>query len=528
MIINILRNKIRPKGKLQKIVNPKPNGFICNFAVLCKENSMGIFDRLFKKKSANGFETEFPGITSPRSGESYVENGFINRQQYIEQVILPVMCGTDWVGLFNNVPEVFWPIDFIASRIAGADFVLKKVKDDTVVWQNGSGVGKYVNSILTRPNAFMSFREIVYQHFVYRFTTGNAYMRAAMAENLKDASKYMWCTNYWELPADKVQMETFDRNVRLFDIAMKEEVIDYYRLNYGTYGMMRIPTWQVWHDRDGMPKWSTTNDALKSESRLSAQSKPISNLIAVYEARNVIYVKRGGIGFLTNLKKDDTGNVALTDSEKKELLEEHFKNYGLKKGQYPYGFSNSPLSFVRTNLSISELQPFDETLYDAITIAAAFGIPSVLVPRKDQSTFSNQATAEKTVYSGTVIPLAKQFCKDFTSFLGLEEKGYYIDCDFSRVDCLQTGMKEAEEVKQKINDRCKSQFENGLITLNDWRAQIGESQIEDIELFSKLKFQMTDEELAILNKVISNTNPSNTKPVENGKDEEPSVQNEGE
>lgn len=85
----------------------------------------------------------------------------------------------------------------------------------------------------------------------------------------------------------------------------------------------------------------------------------------------------------------------MTPDEKKELLQEHNKTYGIGRSQFPYGFSNIPLDFLRTNLSIQELQPFEETLADAINISGAFGIPAELVPRKDQSTFNNQKTVEK-------------------------------------------------------------------------------------------------------------------------------------
>ena len=161
---------------------------------------------------------------------------------------------------------------------------------------------------------------------------------------------------------------------------------------------------------------------------------------------------------------------------------------------------------------------------DAIQIAGAYGIPSVLVPRKDQSTFSNQATAEKAVYTSTIIPMAKKFCKQLTAFLGLEEGGYYLDCDFSDVDCLQQGLKEAEEVKTLINTRCKEQFLSGLISINDWRAQIKESRFEDI-LYDKTLFEMSDEERESVKKVISLNTKSE---VENGREnQKPSVQNEG-
>ena len=76
------------------------------------------------------------------------------------------------------------------------------------------------------------------------------------------------------------------------------------------------------------------------------------------------------------------GTVAMTEDEKKEILDSHFGKFGLDQRRLPYGLSDVPLSFVRTNLTISELQPFEETLTDAIQIAGAYGIPSVLVPRK--------------------------------------------------------------------------------------------------------------------------------------------------
>jgi hypothetical protein len=184
---------------------------------------------------------------------------------------------------------------------------------------------------------------------------------------------------------------------------------------------------------------------------------------------------------------------------------------------------------VRTNLSISELQPFEETLEDAIKVASVFGIPSDLVPRKDKSTYDNQIGAQKDVYTSVIIPMAKQFCQDVTRFLGLEEKGLYIDCDFSDVDCLQKGLKETEEVKKLRLERCLVQFNAGLMTLDDIRAQMHESQLaEEIPLFGKLKFQMTPDELQQVNSILSN-NSNNAKPSTGDErtSKEPSVRDEG-
>ena len=45
-------------------------------------------------------------------------------------------------------------------------------------------------------------------------------------------------------------------------------------------------------------------------------------------------------------------------------------------------------------MTIEELQPFEETLASASVIAGAYNIDSVLIPRKDHSTFSNLREAE--------------------------------------------------------------------------------------------------------------------------------------
>lgn len=417
--------------------------------------------------------------------------------RYVEEIVRPYVAETNFLRLFSSIPEVFFPIDYISSRIAGASFVVKRAKDDSIVWKN-----TWMNKIMSNPNGITPWNEFVYQHHVYKLCTGNSFVRAAMSESLMSGNKYRFCSNFWVLPADKVDVVPVHGVIPLFGICSPDEIIKHYNLKFGLGCPITIPPQQVWHDRDIYPEYTSGCMFLKSNSRLLSQIKPISNLIAVYEARNVIYVKRGGLGFIVSAKSDPSGTVALTDKEKEDIRKEYYGKYGIGEGQYPLALSSVPISFVRTNLSISELQPFDETLADAISIAGCFGIPAVLVPRKDQSTFSNQASAEKSVYSSVVIPLTKQFCKDFTSFLGLDRDGLYIDCDFSHVDCLQAGMKEAEQVKTLINNRCERQFDRGLISLNDWRAQIGECKVEN-ELFDKLKFNMSDDELDMINRVFN-------------------------
>lgn len=464
----------------------------------------------FKRKYAKKETTEavavradvVPQVDRQGSQSAFVVDAWRYRQVLgmLDGLIHPSVVSNNFIELFKTVPEVFWPIDFIAKRISEAHFDLKRVKDDSLVWCNRLGA----DTILKRPNPLMTWRELVYQHFVYKLATGNTYFRAAMPETISpDAVKFQWCSNYWVLPSQLMQVipAAYNSALPMFGIAEVDDLIKGYALMDGQHSAMTIPSYQIWHDRDGIPEMLRSLDYMKAPSRLLAVKKPIANLIAVYEARNVIYLKRGALGFLVSQKKDETGTIALDPSEKKELREEFTNNYGVMAGQSPYVITDIPVNFIKTSATIAEMQPFDETLEDAIKIASVFGIPPVLIPRKDQSTFSNQGDAEKSVYTSVIIPAAKRFCEALTTFLGLDQKGLYLDCDFSDVDCLQVGLKEAEEVKKLTNERCLSQFNNGLISINDWRAQIHEDALEG-EIFDKTKFEMTPEEIAKVDSII--------------------------
>lgn len=437
----------------------------------------------------------------------------------MEQIARPYVANANFVTLFNTVPEVQWPVNYIASRAAGATYLLKSFKDDSVVWDNEA-----INKLLVKPNDFETWYRTLWKHFAYKLVTGNSYIKAVVNDAFAGTkSLWKWCDRYITLEEPWVRIEYKSVCPDIYGNADIEDVVKCYYHDSGRTFLKPIDPRCVFHDTDDTLGTDQT-DPLKANSRLMAVLKAISNLIAVYEARNVIYVKRGGLGWLVSDAHDEMGTRAMTPDEKKDILEQADSMYGLESGKYPYGISDVKLQFVRTNLSISDLQPFDETLADAVTIAGAYGIPPVLIPRKDQSTYSNQANAEKAVYSSVIIPLVKRFCQEFTRFLGLDADGLYLDADFSTVDCLQTGKKEEQEVHRSIADRCRIEFESGVITLNDWRAQQGYERADD-PLYDKLVTDMTPDEIERVRIFSINQQPKQT---DEGDLSTPAVQDEGE
>lgn len=127
------------------------------------------FDNLFGKKSKTKGEVEI--VTSSENKDIDTQSGKAEKWSvaYIEDLTSPIVAGSNYLTLFSTIPEVFFPIDYIASRIAGANFQLKKTKDDSIVWAN-----KRMNGILSRPNCLMRWKELIYQHHIYKLCTGIA------------------------------------------------------------------------------------------------------------------------------------------------------------------------------------------------------------------------------------------------------------------------------------------------------------------------------------------------------------------
>ena len=431
--------------------------------------------------------------------------------------------GVDGLNLYTNFGEVLFPIHFIASRIAGAHFEIKKSDNDAIVWcTTRSKTANKIAEILTKPNAAQTWQQFVYTHFVNKLATGNTFVFAAMSDFVSDtAPKYEWLEQLWTVPGTMVKIDTLSSyKLRLFGVYKIEEIIKGYTISNTDYRCVR-PS-RVWHDRDLVANVGQFAgvDYLMSPSRLDSVRHNTSILSDVYGSRKTIYGNCGAIGMITNKSQDETGTVALTDDEKKELLEQYNKSYGVGSGKSPIMISSLDLDYKQIGLSIAHLQPFEETLADAVTIAGAYEIPSVLIPRKDQSTFDNQANAEKAVYSNVIMRLGKQFCKELTAFLGIEEAGYYIDINFDDVACLQIGRKESEEVMSLVNTTCRQMFIDGMISYNDWRGRIHESALAG-EMFDKTRLEMDDREIEFFNTRLNNIFGITTNPQqENGQDDE--------
>ena len=401
-------------------------------------------------------------------------------------------AATNLFTLYNKISELQFPIRFITEKIKNANFVVKSYSNDQIKSD------KYTDKILEKPNPFYSFNDYIAQSVAMRLIEGNSFCYALADESFAKAY-YKYANAFYVLPSYNVNIKTPTNYVYFLTTDIKESILYYEVYQNGKY--IKIPIDNVLHIKDG---YSTD---IKAPSRLTSQTYTISNLMAVYEARNVIYTKRGALGALVSAKTDSVGLKNLSEKDKQILNDTFNRRYGLQYDKSQTIISEIPATWLQMGMSIQDLEPFRETLNDAIQIASAYNIDQILVPREKDANYTNKETAEAAFYPSVLFPLLEQELREQSKFMGLLDAGLYFDYYFDNVPVLEASKNQKSEAQKKVSERCKIEFDNGLITLNDWRTQIGLEEMKE-PIYAKTLLQMSESEINQIN-IIKPTKTNN-------------------
>ena len=463
-------------------------------------NILNTFRGFFKSEERSGPEC---APKKPFYTHSGTDKEFFIEENILHNLLHGHYAGANFINLFYCLPEVFAPVHEIASRVSDAKWELCKTMNDEVDYKN-----EQFNRLFEQPNPLLTFKDFVYQAVCYEICTG----RQLFYKNAPDAlvlSGIEAVINWWNLPYNtqirkKPNVDTYSAT-SLSDFIEKYEGIDINSQRNREFKTANVFPIVHMDLRAG-------NDLCQPASMLLGAEKAIKNLIPVYAARGLIYLKRGALGILVNKNQDAEGTVALTKTEKEEILNEYQNTYGVTGDRNPLAITSVPMDFVRTAMSISELQPFDETLQDAVSIYATLRVPRHLVPSKDRSTYANADADMKSFYSDVVIPWAERYAQAWTIFFKLDEIRRYIRPNYKHAHVLQENRKEAADV-DKINGSTYLQaWLHGACTLNDWRVARGDEKIGG-NIYEKTVFELTPEEVEQVKNILnikSNATPENT------------------
>ncbi len=403
------------------------------------------------------------------------------------------------VSLFNEVPEIFAPINEIASRVAAATWELCRDWNDEVDYKN-----EQFNRLFEKPNPIIAdHRTLIWLDCVYELLLGKTFNYFGGVGILGPSLDAVTSWHVW--PAHYVNVK-YKTPLRLYSATKMSDIVEEYRVAdyngskpYKPEEVLPIIS----------PSLEIKTGPLDGSGPVSKAHKALVNLMAVYEARGIIYLKQGALGFLVSKKSDDGGTVALSPGEKKEVQQDIQDTYGITGGRSPIGVTNQPVDFVRTALSIKDLEPFTETKADAAAIYACLRVPRHLMPGVDASTYDNQQGDMRSFYDGVIIPMAKRRAQAWTEYFNLRTTDRrYIRPNFDHVAELQEDKKQQADREKTQGETWKQRFDGGVCSLNEWIAAFNGTP-GTAELYKKKKYDMTPDELAIINPIVDTLKDKN-------------------
>lgn len=429
--------------------------------------NLGGFGISFGKRSY-----EIPEAYTPVDGPaSYSFSPATGMDIELERAISSLNGSQNLLNLAECVPEIFAPVHEIALRVADCVWQLKRDIDDEIIYDNVD-----FNRLFTKPNPTQSIKQLIYEAVFYEILTGKEYFYANAPRATEALGSFYKNTASWfNFPSQNVKVN-YVNPLSLYTATSLQDIVSTFELNGVKYDTDRVLPIHSLNLRN-------KHCPLEGRSALVSAKKAISNLIAVYEARGVIYVKRGMLGLIVSKKTDASGTVALTPNEKAAIRTEMNKDYGLTGGRDLTGVSNVPVEYVDMAMSIRDLQPFDETYADAVAIYAVLGVPKHLVPSKDNSTFANADADLKKFYTSIIIPKAKQYAEALTTFFRFDQEKKYIDVDYSHIELLQADRLAMANTFGKNVETYAKLYDANLITKNQFLIGINEDQIEGGDVY---------------------------------------------
>jgi len=357
-------------------------------------------------------------------------------------IIVPEkLCDTNAFMLANSVSEIFFPIDFYADRIS-------KLRRFIADKNNQEIPNTELNRFIKDINPLYSFSDLVYQYIFSLLGDGNAYNYLGVPSSYKNISANN--ISRWDVLNPSLTSIWEYSNISTLELIRREDAIQ--RAEYSeSYRLKNLDLNRLFINNYNLNKRSAS--LILSKSPLFSANKSIDVLLSVYSARYNVYANNGAAGYLVR-KGNTSPNMSLEmimadKTKREEIMADINERNGLTGKRNIWGISGIPLEFVKTIASISELMPLDETLENSIKIASTFQIPPELVPRKDQSTFSNKDTSEKSVWENGLLSMDKTVNENLTKLFMLDKLGYHIESDYSDVPALQINETSQEDLNAK-------------------------------------------------------------------------------
>lgn len=353
----------------------------------------------------------------------------------------------------------------------------KTVKEAT------SEQAKALKSLLKRPNRLQNGKEFMAQGSIYRQIYGYSPILKIVPIGFEsDFTKWrLWNIPPWMLQVLDSQDLFWEDKARIFQgiwltymghsINLDPKNIFFIKENQistGTY----------------LSNNNTANVSLfLPDSKLFPLERPIDNFNSSLNSRGSMIRNKGPQWLLTN-DSADTGEAGLfpIDSDDKADLHKDFLQYGIMDGQRKAIITDAKLKLQTVGFDVAQLKLLEGEIQDAKQICDGLNYPPYLLGLVDAK-FDNQAIAERSFYTNSIIPDCQSEDEQWGELLGLESLGLRIQTDFSHLPPLQENISEQGKGRMYMNQGILIEWLQDGITWNRWRELLGEDMVPGMDVY---------------------------------------------
>lgn len=412
-----------------------------------------------------------------------------------------------WLGLKNRLQQKYaydycFPVASVVDRLAEYDIV------GTIEILRSTGKGrdnfatnewaKRMNKLLAQPNPMQTWEQFRGQQVVYKKVFGFCPVLPLIPSGMPPD----YCTSMINLPP-----WLFDgvSTGNLAYTSKQNEIVKKWRFS------ILGKTFEVEPDKlfilEDSFMQDEESDFMLPQSRLVGLDMAVSNICKAMEANNVLLAKRGPLGFISHdaaATKDSVAGYLPMNKAEKEELQTSLQAYGLSLAQYQYVISRQAVKWNPMSYDVNQLGINPTVIAGEKAICHRYGFPYVLYEEVD-ATFANSNTAAKAVYQNNVIPNNSKDLNKYNKFFLAAENQCKIVGNFLHIAALQEDMLQQANTKKALNDALKLEYDNNLITKNQWLTALGYDTIPDGDKYKKDEVSSEDKE-----EVTTETEPDET------------------
>lgn len=320
--------------------------------------------------------------------------------------------------------------------------------------------------ILNNPNPLQNGSEWLEQYYIYRAVWANVFIRALGTEYLKGEIP----STIWMLPSAFI---TVNPTGKTYNQSSIEQIVDSYILRWagnagsGTgYQQMFSPNEIIWKAVNRSP--------LIGQSKIYSLRKPISNIIAALQSRNIIISERGAIGILSSATKDSEGGIPLNSKERQKVEQAYQRQYNVdSEGRGHVIVTNAALNWQAMSYPMKDLQIPENIEDDFNVICGAYNLDRDIFPSTKGATFENKNQAEKTTYNNGIIPIADDLANTFND-LWYNGSDKMLILDYSHLPIMKEDEQTMGRGKLFKTQAAHQMFTDGIIDAEGYASIVEE------------------------------------------------------